>query len=442
MSLKTIFSGTLASIGSYFALMRLAYDMLPARLTDGWASPFWEGIFEDQLVIITVYIFTAISLFLGGWLSASWNKARNWKESLRLGASAGLIAGALSFNLVGAPWAGLQAQQDIYKNLGLNLSELAGTKILFDAIMGTIQQTYSLIWLFILPSMILGALGGLLFARDIKEDEKSTPPAKSGWLFRLPAYTLSLTGIVSIMLMYILTSVLFDTLEDMATENNYVLALSPQLLSSFSLIITLLLFLLPYLLTIVWILRRWNKSPKSRFLSIFWILFPFALLWFLANDVFRQLFNLSAILSAPIVFFMMTAIFIFLIFTFYLMWFFSSNVDIEKSKYSLEDWAGYALTHGILGGTQIFASSIALAFSMVLVSVTNIPTLLSTPDSTVTDTPVEQIELLFTTQQSASLSTIGAMTVIALLLGGITVFLRWVTGINRREISQEKSPKT
>lgn len=440
MSLKTIFAGLLAALGSYFALMRLAYDMLPAQFIDGWASPFWEGVFEDQQVIITASIFTAISLFLGGWLSALWNKARNWKESLRHGASAGLIAGALSFNLVGAPWAGLLAQQEIYKNLDLNLSELAGTEVLFNAIMRTIQQTYSMIWLFILPSIFLGALGGLLFALDLKPEDKSAPSAKTGWLFRLPAYTLSITGIISVILMYMLTSLLFDTLEDMVTENNYVIALSPQLLSSFSSIITFLLFLLPYLLTIVWILRRWNKYPKSRFLSVFWILLPFLLLWFLANDVFRQLFNLSAILANPIVFFMMTGIFIFSILTFYLMWFFSSNSGVEKSKYSLGDWAGYALTHGILGGTQIFASSIALALSMVLVSVTNIPTLLSTPDSTVTDTPVEQIELLFATQQSASLSAIGAMTLIALLFGGITVFLRWVTGINRREIASKETP--
>ena len=398
MRLKTILAGILASIGSYFALMRLAYDTLPAQFIVGWSPPIWAGVLEDEWVVIIVYGFTAISLLLGGWLSASWNKARNWKESLRLGASAGLIAGALSFDLVGASWAGLLAQQDIYKKLYISLSELEGTRMVFNATMETIQRTYSMLWLFILPAIFLGALGGLLFALELKLEEKSASPPKNGWLFRLPAYTLSTTGIISITIMYALTSALIDTLEDMIVENKFTPVFSPQLLRSFSSASTMLLFLLPYLLTIIWISHLWRKYPKSRFLSIFWVCFPFALLWFLANDVFRQLFNFSAILSNPIIFFTMSSVFIFLVLSLFLMWFFSNKSSVEMTKYSLADWAGYALTQGILGGTQFFASSVAFALSLVLITVANIPTIMSIPDNIVAETPVEQVEMLFSLQ--------------------------------------------
>lgn len=442
MSLKTIVSGIIAATGSYLALMRLVYDYLPAQFVANWPSPPWEGLIEENWVNIAVLGFTALSLFLGGWLSASWNGARHWRESVRFGTNAGLIAGALNYNFVGAPWAGLVAQREVLEKANIALTEMEGGKILVNAVTNTIQQSYSAIWLFILPAIILGAFGGLFFALDIQPKEKKKEPRKSGWLFRLPAYTLTLSGLVSLIIMYALMLLLPEIIADSAIDFNTVPNIPPHLLLPLTTVIIAPFFIEPFLLTIIWFTRRWKTHKQGRFLFFIWILFPFAFIYFLNNDSLKYLRTLFEIGLASFIF---TA-FSIIIGIFLLMWFLSTEPNEDKFKFSLSDWIGYALTQGILGGTQLVASSIAFALSVTLITTENIPHLLSVPSDTPPIPPAEQIEALFSIQQKSALSVMGGMFLIALVLGGITAFLRGITGMNKQptkpQISQEFDFKT
>ena len=435
MRLKTIVSGIIGFGGAYFALMRLMYDALPATILNEWPAPIWEGVVEEKWVQIAVFGFAALSVFLGGWLSASWNKARHWKESIRFGSSAGLISGALSFNFVGAAWAGLVAQREVLETTNIALTEMEGGKILVNAVTKTIQQSYSVIWLFILSALVLGALGGLLYVFDIRPKEKEMRPRESGWLFRLPAHTLTLSGIASFIVMYAIISILSEIIADTAVDYNMMPDLPPQLILALVVTSIIPLFGIPFLLTLIWMIRRWKINKEGGILFFIWTVFLFALVYFFSNNTLRYIFSLLEIGLANVV----ITLFAIFLGVFLLMWFLSVEPAEDRLRFSFADWMGYALTQGILGGTQLFASSMAFAFSVVLITVNNIPHLMSTPSDTPPTPPVEQIESLFRTQQGMSLYAMGAMFVIALILGGITALLRGITGMNKKLPEARKS---
>ena len=428
MRLKTIASGVLASLGCYFSLMRLAYDALPAQLIADWPPPFWEGIIEEKWVSLAIVSFAALSLFLGGWLSASWNRARNWKESVRFGANAGLIAGALSFSFVGAPWAGLLAQKEVLEKVNISLTEIEGGRILVNAVVGTIQRSYSMVWEFLIPAIILGALGGILFVLDIKTDEKVKGPRKSGWLFRLPAYTLSLSGIVSFIIMYAIIAVLPEIITTTAMDYSMVPDLPPELILPITIASTIPFFAIPFLLSAIWVARRWGTDKQGGFLFLAWVFLFWVLVYFLSNNTFRYLFSLFEIGLSNFVISVIATIFG----VFLLMWFLSNEPTEDRLTFSFSEWMGYALAQGILGGTQLFASSMAFALSVVLIAVVNIPHLMSIPSDTPIPPPAEQIETLFVTQQRLALLAMGGMFVVALVLGGITALVRRIAGMNKK----------
>ena len=429
MRLKTIVSGILASLGCYFALMRIAYDTLPAQILSEWPAPLWEGLISEEWINIAVFGFAALSLLLGGWISASWNKAQNWKESLRFGASAGLIAGALSFNFVGAAWAGLLAQKEVLKHASITLTETEGMQILFSATSETILQNYGAIWLYIIPSIILGALGGLIFAIEITPEEKAAPPRRSGWLFRLPAYTLTISGIASFVIMQAVLVLLPEILADTAADYNIIPTMPPHLLISFATLSIAPFFGIPFLLTFIWTLRRW-KDHKTSFLFLGWIFLILTYIYFFNFKWFSEIFS-TGLENANVV--MLSSI----AGTFLLIWFLTSEPTQDNYTFSFADWMGYILTQGILGGTQLFASCATFALSLVLITVENMPHLISEPSETVPTLPVEQIQTLFSMQQKFALLSIGAMIAIAIILSGITAFLRLITGMNRRQIDKD-----
>lgn len=429
MRLKTVFSGIFAGVGLYFTFMRLAYDSLPAQFIKGWRTPVWQGLLSDEWVSIIIFGFAALSLLLGGWLAAAWNKAKTLRDCLSLGASAGLIAGALGFNLVGGAWAGLIAQKEIYLHLGETLSEKAATELIVNAVSETTAQTQFMFWQFMIASVLLGILGGFFFALENKKEWKTAPALESGWLYRLPAYMLTLSGLVSFLLMFVLMYPLSESTINTLFEN----ALTPSNIpSQFMLFITSLtaipLFLLPFLVTIAWLIKGGKKNHWSWVLSLIWSSFLAALIYFFSNNVFRYifdlllLFDLKTFIGAGI-----TAIII--LGGIYLA---TKTPSDEKVSFSVADWIGFALTQGILSGTQFLSGSVTFSLSLVLVTVLNITTLFGTPSDQIPPLPVKQIQDLFAIQRSAALTVIGGMSIVALLIGFVILFLRGITSANRR----------
>lgn len=436
MRFKTIISGIIGFSGSYFALMRLLYDAAPATILDEWSRPLWAGIIDDKWAQIIALTFAALSIFVGAWLAAAWNKARHWKESLKFGINAGLISGTLSFNFVGAPWAGLVAQREVLEAANIRLTEMEGGRILVNAFSNTIQQTYSVFWLFLIPAIILGALGGLLYALDIQPEEKERGPHQRGWLFRLPAYTLTISGIASFILMYAILALLSEKIAEAAIDFNAATDIPANMLPIFASIIVTPFFAIPALITSIWAIKGWLAGKKGVTLFIIWILFLFTLTYSFAADTLRFFYSLIQIGLTSILL-KLLGVTILVVLS---LWFLSDEPAEDKRKFTFTEWLGYLLTQGILGGTQVFASSAAFALSLVVITIPNIPHLMSTPSDTPIDPPVRLVKSLFGTLQNAALGVIVGMIILAAILGGLTVFVRGIFGMNKRmPLPQEKA---
>ncbi len=438
MRLKTVFSGILAGVGLYFSLMRLAYDSLPAKFITGWRTPVWDGVPSETQIALVVYGFAALSLMIGGWLAATWNKTQRLDDALAAGAGAGLIAGALGFSLVGGAWAGLLAQGEIYLNLGRNLSEKEGYQLILNEVSQTASQTPIMFWQFMIPAILLGTLGGFLAVLETRKEWKTVPRLESGWLYRLPAYTLTISGLVSFVMMFVVV----NALQESATEtlfNNMLAApdLPPQVMLFVTSLTAIPLFLVPFLISLVWLLKGGKENQKNWVLSVLWVLVLGASVYYLSNNIFQYMLNLSALLDLK---------------TFLGIWFAATLIlgsiflltrtpHDEKVRFSGADWLGFALTQGILGGTQFMSGTVSFALSLVFITGTNIATLLNQPTDELPSPPIEQVKELFRIQQGATLVIIGGMTLIAFVMGLVAVFLRAITGANRSPAPKPIKPK-
>lgn len=429
MRLKTVLAGILAGFGLHFSLMRLAYDSLPAEFISSWQAPIWQGILSTQQMNFIVYGFAALSLIIGGWLAAAWNKTRRLGDALAAGAGAGLIAGALGFSFVGGPWAGLMAQGEIYLSLSQKISEKDAYQLILNGVSKTASQTPLMFWKFIIPAVLLGILGGFLCALETRKEWENAPRLKSGWLYRLPAYTLTFSGLFSFVVMF----VVMDSLQESATKTLFEKMLTapdlpPQVMLFIASLTAIPLFVLPFFISLVWLIKSGKENRRNWVFSVLWTIFLGALVYYLSNNIFQYILNLLTLLDLKSFLGIWFATFLLL----GIIYLITRTPNNEKRRFSGADWLGFTLTQGILGGTQLMSGTVSFALSLVLITVTNMATLLGTPTDTIPSPPAQQVRELFNVHQTATFAVIGGMTFIALLMGLITVFLRAITGANRR----------
>lgn len=370
-----------------------------------------------------VFAFCALTLFAFGWVAARWNWASNWHSSVSAGGSAGLIAGCLIYDFIGAFHYGLLGQKDLLASLSRQMSETEVLTIMIDAFSSSALQVYFYFLIVVAAATIVGALGGLASAMDIEDVWGKPPREPEQWMFRMSAYTLALNGAVWA---YIALEAMY-VLQDSATKtilNASLTDFNPMALLIIVNIhtVNMAMTVFPLGLTWGWIIRAWKGAGLWRALYVIWLLASCTEMawigrWFIqyansANFVFDSItsyYGVSVISCALIAGIALGLL--------------STPLAPPTSRYRFTDWLGCVLAQGIFGGTQVFISVPAYALVLVLITMFNVMKLLGY--GSMYGTPTQQIANL------AEIMNIIAALGIALCLFGAMIFGGVVTGVRR-----------
>ena len=393
MRIRVVISGVISGAFCLAALWFPWYMAHPSTITADWAYREQAAALPDWLPT-AITVFCGLTIFAFGWVAARWNWSKTRRDSLLAGAGAGLIAGCIIYDLLGAFHFGLMGQEDILRSLSSEVDQIQGLTLLVDGITESANLLYLNFILVIFACVIAGGLGGLASAFDLEDVWGSLPRSPEGWLFRIPAYSLTVTGLGCLIVMIAALTVLEEKTREIAIENNLAgLTTFPTFLLITAYLAALIMILSPMAVTWGWIARSWKNAGWLRILHVFWLVLSAGLtFWLLRGFVsyggFSFLFDMgpfpywfvwvTVILSAGMGF---------------LAGYWSPENSASDPKYRASDWLGYALTQGILGGTQLFISVPAYAFVLTLITVVNIPHLTQT--EIVDSTSAEQIAQLF-----------------------------------------------
>jgi len=387
MRFRIALSGIAAGAICVAALWFPCYMIGPAAIVSDWPYAGEAALFPAWS-FTAVIVFCGLVLFTFGWVAARWNWSATWRSSLLAGAGAGLIAGCLIFDFIGAFWFGLNGQEEVLRAYSTKLTELRGMVILINAITDTAMSLYLNFPVIVLVGVVLGALGGLASATDLNDFWGRPPREPSGWLFRLSAYSLVIFGvlnlIVTIAALTILPDILAKTIEEYDITRQ--VALPPVLIPFLGYLPGLIMIFVPLGITWGWTVRGWHTAGAGRILSGFWTLATFAVAFYYL--IYRG-FLPGFLFVLPQVFWGALAIIVLS----FLAGLAFDNKHPEDRSYRLSDWLGYGAAFGVLGGTQVLMSALAYSLILALITVTNIPHLTAT--GIVEQTPTDQITALF-----------------------------------------------
>lgn len=417
MRIRVVGSGIVAGVFCLIALWFPWYMMEPGGIVQDWTYQKEAASFPGWLPT-AAYIFCALTIFAFGWVAARWNWSKTWRSSLLAGAGAGLIAGCIIYDFIGAFRFGVAGQAEVWQAFYREVGVTEGLTLLVDAIVSSATLVYFNFIAIVIGCVLLGALGGLSSSIDL-EDVWGKPPRDSEeWLFRLPAYSLSLTGAVC----FIVAIAAFMVMEEAATnvmidENLTGLNAPPIFILIACYTGCLVMVMLPIGLTWGWIFRAWKEAGLWKFFYGVWLAVTIFFTGWVLQDFFIQdktAFLIDMLSVFPVLFIPFSVIGglgLGLICGLMCM-----PVSPSSEKYRFSDWLGYALTQGILGGTQMFMSVTAYALVLVLITIENIPHL--TQVGVVDLSPAGQLAQLFKT-----LSGVAQGMMIASAVGG------WLFGL-------------
>lgn len=423
MRIRVVGSGIVAGVFCLIALWFPWYMIEPAGIVPDWAYQNEAASFPDWLPT-AVYVFCALTIFAFGWVAARWNWSKTWRSSLLAGAGSGLIAGCIIYDFIGAFRFGVLGQEEILKVFYREVGETEGLTLLVDAISQTANMIY-LNFIFILfAATVLGGLGGLASSMDL-EDVWGRPPRETqGWLFRLPAFTLSLTGYLCLIVMIAVLVILQKSVTDVGIENELTgVKMPPIFIILVAFLGCIVMILPPIAITWGWGLRAWKSAGLWKWLYGVWFAFTIFIVGSVVNNFVRYS-GAGFILTTTGLYLPLLAgvvIIVPLIFGF-LVGFISEPAALIDEKYHFSDWLGYALAQGILGGTQMFMSITAYGLALVLIAIENIPHL--TQVGIVDLTPGQQLVQLFQTLSGAAQGMMIASAIGGWLFGLIVLLFR------------------
>ena len=423
MRIRVVGSGIVAGVFCLIALWFPWYMIEPAGIVPDWAYQNEAASFPDWLPT-AVYVFCALTIFAFGWVAARWNWSKTWRSSLLAGAGSGLIAGCIIYDFIGAFRFGVLGQEEILKVFYREVGETEGLTLLVDAISQTANMIY-LNFIFILfAATVLGGLGGLASSMDL-EDVWGRPPRETqGWLFRLPAFTLSLTGYLCLIVMIAVLVILQKSVTDVGIENELTgVKMPPIFIILVAFLGCIVMILPPIAITWGWGLRAWKSAGLWKWLYGVWFAFTIFIVGSVVNNFVRYS-GAGFILTTTGLYLPLLAgvvIIVPLIFGF-LVGFISEPAALIDEKYHFSDWLGYALAQGILGGTQMFMSITAYGLALVLIAIENIPHL--TQVGIVDLTPDQQLVQLFQTLSGAAQGMMIASAIGGWLFGSIVLLFR------------------
>lgn len=393
MRIRVVASGVVAAAICIFALWFPWYVVYPASVAPDWPYLEQADIFPAWFET-GVMIFCGVTLFAFGWVSARWSWAGNWRDSLLAGAGAGLIAGCLIYDFIGAFHFGLLGQEDILKAYSTELTQTEGITLMIDAISKSAYYMYAYFLISVLSSALVSGLGGLLSAIEAEDVWGSSPRNPEGWLFRLSAYNLSIHGAAWTIVALAAVLVLQESVVNAAIKNDLrEIDTLPIFISLSVYLVCLAMTLFPLSITWGWAVRAWKTAGIWRVLYALWVGVTFLIIvnlfvGFIRNGSIFYSFPMDGI-ALPY-----DWIFTFIVLVIgFIVGLLFPPVMVSDSRYRASDWLGYALTQGVFGGTQIFISIPAYSFVLVMITIVNIPHLVES--GVVDQTPTQQITALF-----------------------------------------------
>lgn len=426
MRIRTVLASLAAAAVCLIVLNFQYYIIGPARFVPGWSDgslfanvPAWTSPIA--------LIFCAITLFAFGWAAARWNWTDTWQSAMQSGAGMGVLAGCLIYDFIGAFWFSLRGNAEVLKNAYTQVTETEGTRILIESLLQTGTLLYLNFILILFLCALVGGLGGLASALIDRKDIWGTDPRNpEGWLFRLPAYLLTIFGYFNIIIVVAVLNPFWETLIESAVELEstsdvqWTLESPAAFLVLFGYSAALVFVFFPAGITWGWIIRSWFERRKAGFWAAAWIfLTTLGVAW-----VAMRTFWYGAI-DFPLMLPMMASPFLAFVIGI-ILGLLTANRS-EGFGYRFADWFGFSITYGILGGTQLFMGVVAYSLSAALIGIVNIPHLINAEP--VDPAPVEQVVYLHTLQQSTAVGMILLSLFLGLIAAGVVSFLRTITGV-------------
>ncbi|MGC3990405.1 MAG: hypothetical protein QM796_12130 [Chthoniobacteraceae bacterium] len=369
-----------------------------------YASLAWVG-----------YAVAALLIFACGYASARLEWSHNWKDALQTGVGAGLLAGCLAYLLSYAPVAsGLMGQKEILLSIPHPIiNEQEGLKLLVQGIVNTVVWVQGIFWVFMLSSITLGGLGGLLSRLEGSNGWGKAPTPKAPFVPRLTVYAIGFFAAVNLMLTVATMQIMPDIITRTMTNNVGPvdgLLLPPWAVLTLPLI-TATIFLAVCLIFIVqWAFQSW-RYPEKRFrVKISLVISGLAML---------ALFVWTSYPLAWLILAMLIVIGLVLWVRQRIQPAVADQEMGDTQPYNVLDMLASALTQGIVLSAVAVGSTIAHALTLVLITVVNIPHL--TNSGPVESTAQEQISSLYTTSGAQNVTillvtSIGGLVIVAIAL--------------------------
>lgn len=429
MRVRIVVPGIVSGLFCFSALWFPWYMVEPAGIVSDWIFQAEAASFPEWLPT-AVYAFCALTIFAFGWVSARWNWSKTWQSSLLAGAGSGVIAGCIIYDLIGAFRFGLLGQAEMLKSYYLEAGQNQnGLALVFESVSITEYQIYLKFILMLFAGVLIGGLGGITSAVDLEDVWGKPPREPDFWLFRLPAYTLSLTGfgLMVFTISYfggfqeiLQSSILENELSDLKNPPSFVFAMA--YLASYALIFP------PIGLTWGWIFSNWRVTGSLNPLHGIWLAASLVGVgWAVGEFIQKDTTGLTfaAFSQHPL------GIFFYAVFALLVMGFvggYISETPVRAQvRYTVYDWLGYGLTQGIFGGTQAFI--IIPAFSLVLMMVPAEYLQYLRQAGFAGLSPAEQVVQLFRLMSGISLGLFFISIVVGWLFAAIVLVFRKLLGI-------------
>ncbi len=414
MKPRTVFIGCLTGLIASRLLFPVFTDFVPGYLGLALGQQL-----PTPTVVQWLCILSALVILGSGYVAARLEWTQTWQRAVACGVNLGLLAGCLAYMLSGAPAAaGVLGQKEILLSLGTPIaSESAGIGLLVLGVVNTAVWTQAVFWVIMLPSLVLGALGGLLSRLETGPGWLSEPAAKNPDLERLFVYSFFSFGLLNLVICIVVMTLMPGVAQKAILENNLS---TSGLLAGTSAILSLPILtaaagLIPCLiLAIKWTLEAWEQ-PKERFKVKAWLWANgfFALILLFINLPFAlAVIGACALTGAA-------------------FWVIRRKrpptppaLETFKPNTPL-DYLASGLTQGILLGTLATVLSIAYSLSLILIAVVNIPHL--TLSGVVNSTAQGQVTSLYTTLGGYNLILLLSTSAFGLILtatGGLIDYLR------------------
>ena len=403
MKPRLVFVALLAGLLSSLILSIVFKDIWPGYIAPELMTP---GINPDLAWVC--YAVAGLLLLASGYAAARLEWARDGRDAIWQGVHAGLLAGCLAYLFSSAQAAsGLMGQKEILLSIPRTIAnDQEGLKLLIQGVVNTIVWAQVFFWVFMLASMILGGLGGLLSRLEGPGGWGKAPAPKAPFLPRLTVYGLVFFATFNL----VVTIAAMEIMPGVISRANVVGTVDGLLLPSWAtfalpLITAMAFFTVCLIFIMQWAFESW-RHPEKRFrLKIALVIFSLVML---------PLFVTVSYLLAWLILAMLITIGLVLWLGQRLQHPAADQEPGNTQPYTVLDVLASALTQGIVFGAVTVGSLIAHALTLVLITIVNIPHLMKT--GPLESTAQEQIASLYTTSTAQNIPLVLVNILVGLMI--------------------------